>query len=276
VQAGERLEQGADVSLDENGPSDAATGETPNLAALSSPAAGVTLWWCVLHASATQLHACMCVLSAAEHARAARFGDARLRDRYVIGRAAVRSVLGRRLGVAPGAVPIVRGARGRPQLAGDIRLDFNVSHTGDVALLGVLSGARLGVDVERTDRNINVAGIARRFLTAAERASLSSLDADSARRTVLRLWTCKEAMSKATGDALSAPFASIDVDLRSEPVSKATGHALSAPFASLDVDLRSEPVLRDGPGVYRPAQWSLHAAAVPDDYVATIAVWRAA
>lgn len=252
MEAGARLEQGTDVSLDENAPSDAPTGGTPHVAALSSPAAGVTLWWCVLRASAAQLQACTRVLSPAEHARAARFGDAHLRDRYVIGRAALRSVLGRRLGVAPRAVPIVRGARGRPQLAGDSQLDFNVSHTGDVALLGILSGARLGVDVERTDRNINVAGIARKFLTAAERASLSSLDADSARLTVLRLWTCKEAMSKATGDALSAPF------------------------ASLDVDLRGDSVLRDGPGVYRPAQWSLHAAAVPDDYVATIAVWRAA
>jgi 4'-phosphopantetheinyl transferase len=108
----------------------------------------------------------------------------------------------------------------------------------------------VGVDVELAARAINTDGLARRCLTAAERQGLSALDADAARRRVLRLWTCKEAMSKATGDALSAPFASIDVDLR------------------------DGPRLRGGPGKYRPGAWSLHPARVPDDYIATIALWR--
>jgi 4'-phosphopantetheinyl transferase len=249
-----RVEAGAGFpSLDENRfRGNAMAAETPPVVPLASPAPGVGLWWCVLEATASQLQACASVLSTAEHRRAARFGDERLRNRYVIGRAALRTILAGTLGLAPRDVQIVRGARGRPQLAGNTRLDFNVSHTGDVALLGLLNDARLGVDVEHTARSINVAGIARKFLSANERAALAALDADAARRTVLTLWTCKEAMSKATGDALSAPF------------------------ALLDVELTSEPRLRDGPGAYRPARWSLHAAVVPDAYVATIAVWRPA
>ena len=83
---------------------------------------------------------------------------------------------------------------------------------------------------------INVAGIARKFLTANERSELAGQD-DRCDGASLTLWTCKEAMSKATGDALSAPFASIDIDCGN----------------------------RDG--AQRPGctarSWSLHAAAVP-------------
>jgi hypothetical protein len=34
--------------------------------------------------------------------------------------------------------------------------------------------------------------------------------------------------------------------------------------------------LATGPPPYTPADWTLLAAAVPDDYVATVALWRAA
>ena len=83
-------------------------------------------------------------------------------------------MLGLALRIPPAAVPIARGRRGRPELAGtDIGLDFNVSHTGSVALIGVLrtSGrnARIGVDVERVDREVGSDRLARKFLTPAER-----------------------------------------------------------------------------------------------------------
>ena len=248
--AGAKLVRGASLSLDENHAGGNAPTMQPRIAALSSPDAAITLWWCELHATTDQLESYATVLSAAERALAARFGARLLRDRYIIGRSALRLALSRTLGVAAADVSIVRGARGRPQLEGNAQLDFNVSHTGDVALIGLCHVGRIGVDVERCDRRINVDGIARKFLTARERGSLATSSADQARRTVLTLWTCKEAMSKATGDALSAPFAAIDIDL-------GRGRAP-----------------RDGSGKYRPAAWTLYAASVPDDYVATIAVWR--
>ena len=236
------------VSLDEN----RAGGNVawPRIESLPSPAAAAHVWWCPLRATPAEARAWDAVLSPAEQTRATRFGTRLLRTRYVIGRTALRRVLANVLGLQPEQVPIIRGARGRPGLAGDPRIDFNVSHTGDVALIGVTDGGRVGVDVERADRTINVDGISRKFLTDNERALLAPMDADAARRTVLTLWTCKEAMSKATGDGLSAPFARIDVDLHE-------GRAL-----------------RDGPGPYAPHDWALHAVQVPDGHIATLALWR--
>jgi 4'-phosphopantetheinyl transferase len=186
-------------------------------------------------------------LSDSERARAARFGTTALRERYIVGRGQLRYVLGRTLGIPPASVSIVRGRRGRPMIDGSA-LDFNVSHTTGALLIGLVRNIRIGVDIERADREINTAGIARKFLSAAERNQLPA-DDDGARLRVLRLWTCKEAMSKATGDALSAPFRALVVEV--------------------------DPALRlaDGPPPYTPERWSLEAAAVPSDYLATVALW---
>jgi 4'-phosphopantetheinyl transferase len=220
-------------------------------APLASPDPRVALFWAPRTADAAAARAAAGCLASGERARAARFGTDALRHRYVVGRATLRRVLAARLGMSPGAVPIVRGRRGRPVLADGQQLDFNVTHTAEVMLIAIASGTIVGVDVERTQRRINVEGIARRCLTAAERARLAMLDPDAARRAVLRLWTCKEAMSKATGDGLAAPFRDLDVML--EP-------ALS---------------LHDGPPPYVPGHWRLHAIGVPTGYLATLALWRA-
>jgi len=133
---------------------------------------GVSSWWCPLVAGDEAMAALGTWLSVAELERAARFGTELLARRYRIGRAALRWVLAQQLDVAPSQVPIERGARGRPQIAGGTDIDFNVSHTGSVALIGVVASVfiRIGVDVERSDRVLNHLGLARRFLNCSRRA----------------------------------------------------------------------------------------------------------
>ena len=113
------------------------------------------------------------------------------------------------------------GSGGRPEIAGENAIDFNVSHTNGVALIGVARNAgaslRIGVDVERADRNVRADRLARKFLTFNEVLSQSRLPPDERRKCFLRRWTCKEAMSKATGDGLIAPFRFIDVELADPP-----------------------------------------------------------
>ena len=218
---------------------------------LASGVDDVRFWWCELAAGEEDVTTLAGWLSDAEHARAARYANPALARRYIAGRAALRWLLGRALGARPRDVEIERGRRGRPQLR-DARLDFNVSNTRNVALVALCGtpDVRVGVDVEHRDRTLDHVGLARKFLTPRERASIAHLEADEHRRTFLRLWTCKEAMSKATGDALSAPL------------------------RRLDVAVRPELALGDGPAPYEPAHWRLAAVAVPDDYLATVALWR--
>ena len=222
--------------------------------ALSPPCDDLALWRWPLDRDGHEWPALWSMLSAPERERAGRFGTEALRQRYVAGRAALRETLARRLGIAPAAVPIVRGTRGRPMLADDASPDFNVSHTRGVAVIALLdrAGHRVGIDIEGEDRSLAHDSLARKFLTADERDAIAPLDDDARRRAFLRLWTCKEAMSKATGDGLSAPCARIGID---------TARGL-VPVA--------------GPDVYAPGLWSLHAVAAGAGYCATVAVWRRA
>jgi 4'-phosphopantetheinyl transferase len=207
------------------------------------------LWWATLAASDDAFARLSSWLAPQEHARAARFGRDHLRRRYVIGRATLRWTLGRALDLAPDEVPIVRGARGRPGLGVDAGLDFNISHTEGVALIGVTRSGRIGVDVERMERGVNADGLARKFLTQREQATLADLDEDARRRRFLRYWTCKEAMSKATGDGLSAPF------------------------RRLEVRIAETIELAAGPPPYEPSRWRLHAVDGREGYLATAALW---
>lgn len=218
---------------------------------LPSPTAGVALWWCPLVADDKTVRELTNWLSGEERARVARFGMPILARRYTIGRAALRFVLAARLDVAPHAVPIERDPRGRPRLPDMPSLDFNVTHTGDAAMFGLVEagGVRIGVDLERASRNVNDAGLARRVCTSREREALATLDEHARRLAFLRLWTCKEAMSKATGDALAAPFRHLDV--------------------AREPDL----ALVAGPPPYAPRDWKLHTVEVPEGFIATVALW---
>jgi 4'-phosphopantetheinyl transferase len=224
-------------------------------AALTSPVPGVALWWSDLAHTADDIARYSLCLSPAETARAARYGTDALRAKYITGRATLRVLLGRVLGLDPAAVPLRRGVRGRPEVAGGTATpDFNVSHTRGGAVFAIAGELprqfRVGVDVEREDRLLDADRLARKFLTARERATLPGDDADARRVRFLRYWTCKEAMSKATADGLIAPFGRLDVD---------AGPALA---------------LLDGPPPYLPDAWRLHAIAVPPGFLATLAIWR--
>jgi 4'-phosphopantetheinyl transferase len=227
---------------------------THHIRELPPLAPGISLWIAALDRENHEVDALANRLSPDEHQRAARFGTDQLRSRWIAGRATLRQILGDVLHIAPDAVKLTRGKRGRPQLQGAHGIDFNVSHTDGVALIGIAHAlppdARIGVDIERIGRSVNADGLARKFLTANERDHSAQLTADERRIRFLRLWTCKEAMSKATGDALSAPF------------------------GKMEVSLEDGPALVGGPAPYLADRWSLFAADAPSDLIATVALWR--
>lgn len=212
------------------------------------------VWWCELAPTADRAARAGLWLSTAEHARAARFGNTALRERYIMGRATLRLLLSNALGIPPKGVGIERGYRGRPRLAGAPGLDFNVTHTGALAAYVIgqreAGGLAFGIDIELCARQAGIARLARKLLTASERARLEALTQEAARLEFLRTWTCKEAMSKATGDGLAAPFGSFSVE---------------------SGDL---PQVLEGPPPYAPGCWALHRVPMPVPAFVTVAVHR--
>ena len=59
-------------------------------------------------------------------------------------------------------------------------------------------------------------------------------------------------------------------------MSKATGDALSAPFRQIAIATDGELRVAKGPPPYTPGAWRLFPVAVPGGYLATVALWHGA
>jgi 4'-phosphopantetheinyl transferase len=182
---------------------------------MSGFGAGVQVWTVRLEGSDGCFQRSTGLLSADEAARAARFHFEQHRKRFVFGRAALRVLLGKILGLAPECVQFRYGSKGKPELADSTcSVRFNVSNSGDLAACAFTSGCSIGVDLEQVRAIPEIQDIARRFFAGEEVAELMSLPEQERQNGFFRCWTRKEAYIKAVGDGLSVPLDSFRVTLR--------------------------------------------------------------
>ncbi|HVS13835.1 MAG TPA: 4'-phosphopantetheinyl transferase superfamily protein [Thermoanaerobaculia bacterium] len=225
--------------------------------AWSPPAPGtVDLWRVDLDAPQGEPE----LLDPAERARADRFLVEAPRRQFARGRAALRRVLGPALGVEPGAVRFEVGPHGRPSLARDAHgaavaagVDFNLSHSGMMTLIGVAfagtgAAVQLGVDVEEERANRPLDRLAERFFAPPEAAQYRVLPAPERVAAFYRGWTRKEAYLKAWGTGLTFSSRRFVVDLAATAAGELGGDVLrSTEMAGDDssgwrfVDLRLAP-----------------------------------
>jgi len=212
---------------------------------------GPIVWHVGLRLDAARRAACLTVLDRAETLRADRFVQARDRDRFVASHAALRLILARALGTDPGTLTFATSRFGRPSLAGREAgsLDFNLSHSGEHALVGLSATARIGVDLEVPRPMPDALRIARAHFHAREIDALETRGSE-VEAAFYACWTAKEAFVKAVGAGLSRPLA---------------GFAVAVPPAA--------PALLAVDGADGPASaWTLDALAPAPDTVAAVAL----
>jgi 4'-phosphopantetheinyl transferase len=152
------------------------------------------------------------ILSGDERERVRRLYFERDRQRCLISRGLLRTLLGRYLDRPPETLSFDYGSSGKPGLASlAIPLQFNVSHSGELLLIAVTCGRAIGVDVEEIRRDKGVLEIAERFFSGNERDVLAGLPAELQHDAFFDCWTRKEAYIKAKGDGLSLPLDQFDV-----------------------------------------------------------------
>ena len=128
------------------------------------------------------------------------------RSRHGAGLGLVRLVLSALLDLPAAAVPIVRGAQGKPQL-GDgpwPPLQFNLAHSGALLLLGVHRQTPIGVDLERLRPGLRWRPIARRYFNDAALAAMEALPETQQLQAFTAAWCDLEASLKADGCGLAA------------------------------------------------------------------------
>ena len=151
-------------------------------------------------------------LSDDEHQRAERFYFDYLRDRFIVGRGTLRSLLSRYLGIKPDQVQISYGDNGKPYYA-DLKIRFNLSHSHKIALFAFTFEREVGIDLEYTRPIPDFEQVARRFFSPHEVTKLFALPLDERQDAFFNCWTRKEAYIKALGDGLMRPLDQFEVTL---------------------------------------------------------------
>lgn len=192
------------------------------------------------------------VLSAEERLRAEKFLRADDRRRYVTTRGVLRHLLGSYLAALPTDLRFCKNEFGKPQLADPpAPLRFNVSHSGDIGIIGFALGREIGVDVEHRRPGLAREPIAERFFSPAEVRQLRSLTADQQEAAFFACWTRKEAYVKAIGRGMGLALDQFEVTLGPD-----------------------DPVRLVADGIH-PAQsgrWQLFSVETAPEYTAAVAV----
>ena len=160
------------------------------------------------------------LLGERERARLERLRIDAKREQFAAGQNALRRVLARYIDRPPADIQFSYGDHGKPylaELAAGQTLGFNLSHSHELALIGVAPGAELGVDVEHARAERPFERLARRFFVPEEGEVVLSRPPAEWREAFYRTWTLKEAYLKAIGTGLSLPPRSFGLDLTSEP-----------------------------------------------------------
>jgi 4'-phosphopantetheinyl transferase len=146
------------------------------------------------------------LLTAVEQQRARRYHAEADYHRFVVGRAALRLLLGACLGLPPTALHFAPGENHKPVLATAPGLHYNVSHSGNWVLIAI-GPVAVGVDVERINPNFPFDEVLDYSFNASERAFVEQHPVPSA--AFYRLWTRKEAFVKGTAQGIDADFARV-------------------------------------------------------------------
>lgn len=153
------------------------------------------------------------ILSPQELERANRFHNPLHRSRYIVSHAVLRNILASYLNTPPRELKFDYGPHGKPSIAqpADSNLQYNMSHSNEMAFYAINLDGRVGVDVEYIKKDADMLGIAKRFFNKNEYLRLLQLPQNVQKEAFYQCWTLKEAYIKAHGIGLTKPLSSFEV-----------------------------------------------------------------
>lgn len=148
------------------------------------------------------------LLTADETKRADRFFRQTDRDRFIISRIALKLILAKYIGQSATSIEFGIGKNKKPYVKnqGNLNLHYNLSHSEDAILLAI-SNFPIGADVEHLNSSFSFKDVLDDNFGADEISYINEKDSSG---RFFRIWTRKEAITKATAQGL-------DVDLRLIP-----------------------------------------------------------
>ena len=151
------------------------------------------------------------IISPEELARANRFLNEHDRRRSIGARVILRRLLSIYTGIPSEVISFHYHTNGKPFMPAESgwneqpnrRLEFNLSHSSNLALFAFSWDRRIGVDIERVRLTPDIEGLARRVLSDEEYATFRLCPAAQKAQLLYRYWTCKEAVIKAAEQTIA-------------------------------------------------------------------------
>jgi 4'-phosphopantetheinyl transferase len=126
---------------------------------------------------------------------------------FAVSRKVMKHTAAAVLEVPPGALDVAYQPGGRPTLRGlGEELHLSLTHTDELIAVGVSRTGFIGVDAEPVGRRVSFELLRDHVCTAEEAARIAALPEGERGRAFLRLWTLKEAYTKALGHGLARRF----------------------------------------------------------------------
>ena len=146
---------------------------------------------------------------------------------FVATRALVRKVLTHYTGIPSASLEFARREQGKPYLANS-PIYFNLSHSGNFAVLAVTTLGEIGIDIE-TIRPRNFLAIAERYYHADEFKQLLATPEAEREPLFFKIWTLKEAFFKATGGGISTGLDKVVFSFRNSTITATFCESLNLP-----------------------------------------------
>lgn len=222
-----------------------------------------------------QIQRLRATLSPDELAKADRFYDPLDGQRYIMARGTLRSILSQYLHLDPSEIKFTYTPQGKPVLdraffTGDqqvLNIQFNLSHSQDLAVYGVMLDRPLGIDVEYLRPLKDTLSLAKRWFTPKEYTEICQ--SPDPTKTFFRFWTAKEAYLKATGAGLRH-LSQIEVVTKDNGSLQLRKFPNSADILEAD-SLAKSPDL-DDPEINNPVHWSIVELTPAPGYIGALAI----
>jgi 4'-phosphopantetheinyl transferase len=144
------------------------------------------------------------LLDSREKFRAHKITHNILRDKFIIQHAVLKILLSLLLNEDIRKIIIITDYNNKPRVKNNI-LKFNMSHSDNYTLYAFCEHYEVGIDLEEESRTINYDLVAK-VCAPCELEKLNALSTKERAQAFLRLWSQKEALSKAIGLGLLLDF----------------------------------------------------------------------
>jgi phosphopantetheinyl transferase len=153
------------------------------------------------------------ILSEAERGRADAFVFPEHRRRFIRAHSSLRQVLSCYTAIAEGAIRFGSGKKGKPCLENSAAspFSFNLSHSGDLAVVAVGGVSEIGVDIEQVRPAPDWEEIAKGTFRREEAEWVRAAAVERRAGAFFEVWTAKEAYVKANGHGLAHMLHSVSV-----------------------------------------------------------------